>query len=102
MICCGNSGEIATAWREEIEMTVLCLRILQVALVYVNYRQPPQSGDTRPRRALAVLIRTGTGRHSHRNRSAGETQCRLVTPGSAHILPSNDQGPVTLSRGPGL
>ncbi|MFZ0158952.1 MAG: Tn3 family transposase [Kineosporiaceae bacterium] len=36
VICYGNSGEIATNRREEVEMTALCLRILQAALVYVN------------------------------------------------------------------
>jgi TnpA family transposase len=36
VICYGNSGEIATNRREEIEMTAVCLRILQAALVYVN------------------------------------------------------------------
>lgn len=36
VICYGNSGEIATNRREEVEMTALCLRILQAARVYVN------------------------------------------------------------------
>ena len=36
MICCGRGGEISTNRREEVEMTALCLRILQAALVYVN------------------------------------------------------------------
>jgi hypothetical protein len=36
VICYGNSGEIATNRREEVEMTAGCLRILQAALVYVN------------------------------------------------------------------
>ena len=30
--CYGNSGEIVTNWREEVEMTALCTRILQAAL----------------------------------------------------------------------
>ncbi|WP_276607623.1 Tn3 family transposase [Microbispora catharanthi] len=34
--CYGKSGEISTNRREEVEMTALCLRILQAALVYVN------------------------------------------------------------------
>jgi hypothetical protein len=32
----GKSGDISTNRREEMEMAVLCLRILQAALVYVN------------------------------------------------------------------
>jgi TnpA family transposase len=32
----GKGGDIATNRREELEMTVLCLRILQAALVYIN------------------------------------------------------------------
>ncbi len=32
----GKGGGIATNRREELEMTVLCLRILQVVLVYIN------------------------------------------------------------------
>ncbi|MEV1243076.1 Tn3 family transposase [Nonomuraea sp. NPDC049750] len=32
----GKGGDIATNRREELEMSVLCLRILQAALVYVN------------------------------------------------------------------
>jgi len=32
----GKGGEIASNRRDEQEMTVLCLRILQAALVYVN------------------------------------------------------------------
>ncbi|WP_219516208.1 Tn3 family transposase [Nonomuraea ceibae] len=36
VICCGRGGEISTNRREEVEMTTLCLRILQAALVYVN------------------------------------------------------------------
>jgi TnpA family transposase len=32
----GNQGEFATNRREQQEMAVLCLRILQAALVYVN------------------------------------------------------------------
>jgi TnpA family transposase len=36
VICYGRGGEISTNRREEIEMTSLCLRILQAALVYVN------------------------------------------------------------------
>lgn len=36
VICYGNSGEIASNRRAEVEMTALCLRILQAALVYVN------------------------------------------------------------------
>ncbi|WP_433258860.1 Tn3 family transposase [Streptosporangium sp. CA-135522] len=36
MIFYGKGGDIATNRREELEMTVLCLRILQAALVYIN------------------------------------------------------------------
>ena len=36
VICYGRGGEISTNRREEVEMTALCLRILQAALVYVN------------------------------------------------------------------
>jgi hypothetical protein len=32
----GNQGEFATNRRDQQEMAVLCLRILQAALVYVN------------------------------------------------------------------
>ena len=32
----GKSGDLATNRRDEQEMSVLCLRILQAALVYVN------------------------------------------------------------------
>jgi hypothetical protein len=32
----GKGGNIATNRREELEMSVLCLRILQAALVYIN------------------------------------------------------------------
>ncbi|HUR06389.1 MAG TPA: Tn3 family transposase [Nonomuraea sp.] len=32
----GEGGDIATNRREELEMSVLCLRILQAALVYIN------------------------------------------------------------------
>ncbi|MFI6457033.1 Tn3 family transposase [Streptosporangium amethystogenes] len=32
----GMGGDIATNRREELEMTILCLRILQAALVYIN------------------------------------------------------------------
>ncbi|MER5325093.1 Tn3 family transposase [Streptosporangium roseum] len=32
----GKGGDIATNRREELEMSVLCLRILQAALVYIN------------------------------------------------------------------
>ncbi|MCG5216200.1 transposase [Streptosporangium sp. KLBMP 9127] len=32
----GRGGEISTNRREEVEMTALCLRILQAALVFVN------------------------------------------------------------------
>ncbi|MCW2913835.1 MAG: transposase [Actinomycetia bacterium] len=32
----GKGGDISTNRREELEMTVLCLRILQAALVYIN------------------------------------------------------------------
>ncbi|GAA3169044.1 hypothetical protein GCM10020001_113950 [Nonomuraea salmonea] len=32
----GKGGAIATNRREELEMSVLCLRILQAALVYIN------------------------------------------------------------------
>jgi len=36
VICYGKSGEISTNRRDEVEMTALCLRILQASLVYVN------------------------------------------------------------------
>jgi hypothetical protein len=36
VICCGKSGEVSTNRREEVEMTALCLRILQASLVHVN------------------------------------------------------------------
>lgn len=36
MIAYGKGGEIATNRRDEQEMFVLCLRILQAAMVYVN------------------------------------------------------------------
>jgi hypothetical protein len=36
VICYGKGGEITSNRKEEQEMTVLCLRILQAALVYVN------------------------------------------------------------------
>ena len=36
VICYGRGGEISTNRREEVEMTALCLRILQAALVYLN------------------------------------------------------------------
>jgi Tn3 transposase DDE domain len=36
VICYGRGGEISTNWHEEVEMTALCLRILQATLVYVN------------------------------------------------------------------
>ncbi|WP_424534309.1 Tn3 family transposase [Sphaerisporangium viridialbum] len=32
----GKGGDIATNRREDMEMAVLCLRILQAALVYIN------------------------------------------------------------------
>ncbi|MGP3965770.1 Tn3 family transposase [Nonomuraea sp. 3N208] len=36
VLCYGRGGEISTNRRDEVEMTALCLRILQAALVYVN------------------------------------------------------------------
>lgn len=36
VICYGKSGEISTNRREEVELTALCLRVLQAGLVYVN------------------------------------------------------------------
>ncbi|MGH3149278.1 MAG: Tn3 family transposase, partial [Streptosporangiaceae bacterium] len=36
VICYGRGGEISINRREEVEMTALCLRILQAALVFVN------------------------------------------------------------------
>jgi TnpA family transposase len=36
VICYGKSGEISTNRREEVEMTALCLRVLQASLVFVN------------------------------------------------------------------
>lgn len=41
-ICYGKSGEISTNRREEVEMTALCLRILQDSLVYVNTLMLPE------------------------------------------------------------
>lgn len=35
-ICYGNGGELATNHRDEQELVVACLRVLQAALVYVN------------------------------------------------------------------
>ncbi len=32
----GKSGDLATNRRDEQEMSVLCLRILQAAMVYIN------------------------------------------------------------------
>ena len=36
MIFFGKGGDIATNRRDEQELSVLCLRVLQTALVYVN------------------------------------------------------------------
>ena len=36
VICYGRGGEISTNRHEEVEMTALCLRVLQAALVYLN------------------------------------------------------------------
>ena len=36
VLCYGRSGEISSNRRDEVEMTALCLRILQAALVYLN------------------------------------------------------------------
>jgi len=36
VICYGRRGEISTNRHEEVEMTALCLRILQAALVYAT------------------------------------------------------------------
>ncbi len=36
MIFFGKGGDIATNRRDEQELSVLCLRVLQAALVYVN------------------------------------------------------------------
>ncbi|MEZ7124756.1 Tn3 family transposase [Nonomuraea sp. AD125B] len=36
LIFYGKGGDIATSRRDELEMSVLCLRILQAALVYIN------------------------------------------------------------------
>lgn len=36
VIFLGEGGDIATNRREELEMSVMCLRILQAALVYIN------------------------------------------------------------------
>ncbi|MCX4403826.1 transposase [Streptomyces sp. NBC_01764] len=47
VIAYGKGGEIASNRRDEQEMFVLCLRILQSALVHVNYLDAPG----RPRRA---------------------------------------------------
>ncbi|SDL99474.1 Tn3 transposase DDE domain-containing protein [Nonomuraea jiangxiensis] len=38
VICYGRGGEISTNRRDEVEMTALCLRILQASLVMVNVR----------------------------------------------------------------
>jgi TnpA family transposase len=35
-ICYGNGGELATNRREDQELAVLCLHLLQASLVYVN------------------------------------------------------------------
>ncbi|MEV1170957.1 Tn3 family transposase [Nonomuraea sp. NPDC049784] len=35
-VICGRGGEISTNRRDEVEMTALCLRILQASLVMVN------------------------------------------------------------------
>jgi TnpA family transposase len=40
VISYGKGGDIATNRREELEMSVLCLRILQAALVYINTLMP--------------------------------------------------------------
>jgi TnpA family transposase len=44
----GKGGDLATNRRDEQEMSVLCLRILQAALVYVN------TDDPRPARRARV------------------------------------------------
>ncbi len=36
VLCYGRAGEISTNRREEVELTALCPRIPQAALVYVN------------------------------------------------------------------
>lgn len=65
VICYGKSGEISTNRREEVEMTALCLRILQASLVYVNtlmlqevLAEPAWSGLLTPadRRGLTPLF----------------------------------------------
>ena len=53
----GKGGEIASNRQDEQEMTALCLRILQAALVYVNTLNAP--GRARRRRL---------GRHAHHRR----------------------------------
>lgn len=65
VICYGKRGEISTNRREEVEMTALCLRILQASLVYVNtlmlqevLGEPAWSGILTPtdRRGLTPLL----------------------------------------------
>jgi TnpA family transposase len=65
VICYGKSGEVSTNRREEVEMTALCLRILQASLVYVNtlmlqevLAEPVWSGLLTPvdRRGLTPLF----------------------------------------------
>jgi len=36
IICYGNGGDIPSNHRDEQELTVLCLRLLQTAMIYVN------------------------------------------------------------------
>jgi TnpA family transposase len=45
VICSLLSGEISTNRREEVEMTALCLRILQAALVYTLMLQDVLADD---------------------------------------------------------
>ena len=60
MIFYGKGGDIATNRRDEQEMTVLCLRILQAALVYVNTLML-QDVLAEPDWAELLTPRTGAG-----------------------------------------
>jgi TnpA family transposase len=58
VICYGKSGEISTNRREEVEMTALCLRILQASLVYVN---TVMLQDVLAEPAWSVMLTPSTG-----------------------------------------
>jgi TnpA family transposase len=64
IICYGKSGEISANHREEVEMTALCLRILQASVVFVNtlMLQDVLAGpDMDDRRAKAYTVRSTLG-----------------------------------------